>query len=67
MIGYSLSSGHRRTRAMLPTKEPRRVDRELDFPAWHRPLVEALLVTEPEAVVALFNAVEMAISLAFWN
>jgi hypothetical protein len=61
MMGYSLSTGHRHTRAMLPTKEYRRVDRQLDFPGWHRPFVEALLATEPEAVVALFNAAEMAI------
>jgi hypothetical protein len=61
IIGYSLSTGHRHTRAMLPTKKHGRVDRELDFPAWHRPFVEALLATEPEAVVALFNAAEMAI------
>jgi hypothetical protein len=46
---------------MLPRKEHRRVDRELTFPAWHRPFVEALLATEPEAAVALFNAAEMAI------
>ena len=61
MMGYSLSTGHRHTRAMLPTKKHGPVDRELDFPAWHRPFVEALLATEPEAVVALFNAAEMAI------
>jgi hypothetical protein len=61
IMGYSLSTGHRHTRAMLPKKEHRRVDRELDFPAWHRPFVEALLATEPEAAVTLFNAAEMAI------
>jgi hypothetical protein len=60
IMGYSLSTGHRHTRAMLPTKEHRRVDRELDFPAWHRPFVEALLATESTAV-ALFNAAEMVI------
>jgi hypothetical protein len=59
-MGYSLSTGHRHTRAMLPTKEHRRIDRELDFPAWHRPFVEALLATESTAV-ALFNAAEMVI------
>jgi hypothetical protein len=61
MTGYSLSTGHRHTRAMLPTKEHRRVDRQLDFRGWRRPFVEALLTTEPEAVVALFNVAEMAI------
>jgi hypothetical protein len=60
MMGYSLSTGHRHTRAMLPRKEHPRVDRELDFPAWHRPFVEALLATESKAV-ALFNAAEMVI------
>jgi hypothetical protein len=60
IMGYSLSTGHRHTRAMLPTKEHRRIDRELDFPAWHRPFVEALLATESTAV-ALFNAAEMVI------
>ena len=60
IMGYSLSTGHRHTRTMLPTKEHRRVDRELDFPAWHRPFVEALLATESTAV-ALFNAAEMVI------
>jgi hypothetical protein len=60
IMGYSLSTGHRHTRAMLPTKEHRRVDRELDFPTWHRPFVEALLATESTAV-ALFNAAEMVI------
>ena len=60
MMGYSLATGHRRTRAMLPTKEHRGVDREPDFPAWHRPFVEALLATEPNAA-ALFSAAEMAI------
>ena len=33
MMGYSLSTGNRRTRAVFPTKEPRGVDREIDFPA----------------------------------
>jgi hypothetical protein len=61
MMGYSLSTGHRRTRAMLPTKEHRRVDRELDFPAWQRPFIEALLASESKAALALFNAAEMAI------
>ena len=60
IMGYSLSTGHRHTRAMLPTKEHRRIDRELDFPAWHRPFGEALLATESTAV-ALFNAAEMVI------
>lgn len=60
MMGYSLSTGHRRTRAMMPTKEHRGVDREPDFPAWHRPFVEALLATESKAL-ALFNAAEMTI------
>src|SRR5580704_14583412 len=60
IMGYSLSTGHRHTRAMLPRKEHPRVDRELDFPAWHRPFVEALLATESKAV-ALFNAAEMVI------
>ena len=61
MMGYSLSTARRRTRAMLPTKENRGVDRELDFPGWHRPFVEALLATESKAAVALFNVAEMAI------
>jgi hypothetical protein len=61
MMGYSLSTGHRHTRAMLPTREHRRHDRQLDFRGWRRPFVEALLATEPEAVVALFNVAEMAI------
>ena len=60
MMGYSLATGHRRTRAMLPTKEHRGVDREPDFPAWHRPFVEALLATESKAT-ALFSAAEMVI------
>jgi hypothetical protein len=58
MMGYSLSTGRRRTRAMLA---PRGVDREHDSPSWHRPFVEALLATQPEVAVTLFNAAEMAI------
>jgi hypothetical protein len=61
MMGYTYPLGHRHTRAMLPMKQHRRVDRQLDFPGWHRPFVEGLLATEPEVVVALFNAAEMAI------
>lgn len=59
--GYSLSVGQRRTRAMLPTREPNIVSRRLNPPAWHEPYAEALLETNPEILVKLLAATERAL------
>jgi hypothetical protein len=61
MRGYSLSAGQRRTRAMLPTREPSIVSRRLNPPAWHKPYAEALLETNPEILVKLLTATERAL------
>jgi hypothetical protein len=60
MRGYSLSAGHRRTRAMWPT--PKRIGSpKLTLPAWHRPYGEALLTTDPETRAKLLADTEQAI------
>ena len=60
MTGYSLSVGHRHTRAMLPTPL-RRVSPKLDVPAWHRAYGESLLETNPEILAKSLAATEVAI------
>jgi hypothetical protein len=37
------------------------MNRELSFPAWHKPYAEALLETDPEIVVKLLAATEKAV------
>ena len=59
MMGYSLSGGRRHTRALMPTR-PCSVNRELILPAWHKPYAEALLTKEPQALVRLLAAAEIA-------
>jgi hypothetical protein len=60
MTGYSLSVGHRHTRAMLPTPL-RRVSPKLDVPTWHRAYGESLLETNPEILAKSLAATEVAI------
>ena len=61
MRGYSLSVGQRRTRAMLPTRKRSVVSHKLNLAAWHKPYGEALLETDPEALVKLLAATESAV------
>jgi hypothetical protein len=60
MTGYSLSVGHRYTRAMLPTPL-RSVSPKLDVPMWHKAYGESLLETNPEILVKSLAATELAI------
>jgi hypothetical protein len=59
MMGYSLSDGRRHTRALLPARL-RCVNHKLNLPAWHKPYAEALLTTEPQTLVKLVAAAEIA-------
>jgi hypothetical protein len=57
--GYSLVDGRRHTRSMVPTRQPS-VKPKLSLPAWHKPYGEALLATEPQRLMQLLAATEMA-------
>jgi hypothetical protein len=57
--GYSLASGQRHTRAMLPKRELG-VNHKLNLPAWQKPYAEALLATENQASLKLLATAEIA-------
>jgi hypothetical protein len=59
MNGYSLLEARRHTRALLPTRQSR-VKLKLNLPSWHKPYAEALLRTEPQTLVRLLAAAEIA-------
>ena len=59
--GYSLSVGQRRTRAMLPKREPTIRSNRLHIPAWHKPYGEALLETDHGILTKLLAATEIAV------
>jgi hypothetical protein len=58
-MGYSLADGRRHTRSMVPARQPS-VKPKLSLPAWHKPYGEALLATEPQRLMQLLAATEMA-------
>jgi|HubBroStandDraft_1064217.scaffolds.fasta_scaffold10053_3 hypothetical protein len=56
--GYT-SSARTHTRAMFRTAQ-HRTTHNLNLPAWHKPYAEALLTKEPQALVRLLAAAEIA-------
>jgi hypothetical protein len=56
--GYS-SGARTHTRAMFRTTQ-RRTTHHLNLPAWHKPYAEALLTKDPQALVRLLAAAEIA-------
>jgi hypothetical protein len=58
--GYSLTGGQRHTRAMWPLRL-RNVTHKLNVPAWHKPYGEALLTTDPQTLLKLLAAAQVAL------
>jgi hypothetical protein len=58
--GYSLAGGQRHTRAMWPLRL-RNVTHKLNIPEWHKPYGEALLTTDPQTLLKLLAAAQVAL------